>query len=257
MNRHHAAACSQVRLSCHRLFRSHRNGALLGFHKRRLHIRQLSVKTLAARPFFLCFLAIGSHTPFSIKAVKMLRGHVLLVVDRQQAFYVLFLRHADVEAAVPDALFQLFQGAVVLVGLGVDPVDESELPRRGGGGLDIVQVGHVLPEHFPDSGDRLLLQPGLIVVLVVLEGLAGVQGQKLRRVDAPKEVRQSPHPVSDAVGGEDGEIIRAEKEKDQLTLGRLQAVFGELVNAHELPGGQTPPQLLFLFSVQNQDSSHV
>ena len=154
------------------------------------------------------------------------------------------------------ALFQLFEGAVVLAGLEIDPVDKRELPYRGGGGLDIVQMGHIPPEHLPDSGDLLLLQPLLIVVFVALEGLAGVQGQKLRRADAPEEVRQSPYPAHNALGGEDGEVIRAEKKEDQLTLGRLQAVFGELVDAHELPGGQTPPQLLFLFSVQNQDSSH-
>ena len=82
------------------------------------------------------------------------------------------------------------------------------------------------------------------------------QGQKLRRVQALEELRQGPHPVPDAVAGEDGEVIRAEKKKDQLTLGRFQAVFGELVDAHELPGGQMPPQLLFLFSIQDQDSSH-
>ena len=212
----------------------------------------------AGRPFFFfCFLAIEAHAPFSIEAVKTLRSYVLLVVDGQQPLNVLLLRHADMKAAVPDTLLQLFQGAVILVGLEIDPVDEGELPRRGGGGLDIVQVGHVPAEHLPDSGDLLLLQPCLIVVFVALEGLAGVQGQKLRRVQAPEELRQGPYPVSDAVAGEDGEVIRAEKEKDQLTLGRFQAVFGELVDAHELPGGQVPPQLLFLFSIQDQDSSHV
>ena len=120
----------------------------------------------------------------------MLCCHILLVVDGQEPFHILFVRHADVKAAVPDALFQLLQGAVVFIGLGVDPVDENELPRRGGGGLDAVQMGHVPPEHLTDGGDLLLFQPGLVVVLIALKGLTGVQGQELRRVQAPEQVRQ-------------------------------------------------------------------
>ena len=78
-----------------------------------------------------------------------------------------------------------------------------------------------------------------------------VQDQKLRRLHAAEQVRQGADAAPDALGREHGEVIGADKEKDQFTLGRLEAVIGELVDAHELPGGQMPPQLLFLFSIQS------
>ena len=117
-------------------------------------------------------------------------------------------------------------------------------------------MAHVLPEQLPQGGEILLLQPGLIVVLVALEGFAGIQGQQLHCFHTPQQLRQGADAAPDPLGGQDGEVVRADQIKNQLTSGRLQAVIGELVNPHELPGGQMPPQLFFLFSVQ-VDTSYI
>ena len=82
------------------------------------------------------------------------------------------------EALIPEGLLCLPQTAVVLAGLlRPQPVDQGKLPGRGGGGLDLVQVGGVLPQELPDGRELLLLQPLAVPVLVALEGLPGIQGQ--------------------------------------------------------------------------------
>ncbi len=117
-------------------------------------------------------------------------------------------------------------------------------------------MAHVLPQQFPQGGEFLVLQPGLIVVLVALERLTGVQRQKFYRFHTPQQFRQGADTAPDPLGGQNGEVVRADQIKNQLTSGCLQAVIGELVNPHELPGGQMPPQLFFLFSIQDLLSLH-
>ena len=90
-------------------------------------------------------------------------------------------------------------------------------------------MAHVLPQQFPQGGEFLVLQPGLIVVLVALERLTGVQRQKFYRFHTPQQFRQGADTAPDPLGGQ---------------------------NPHELPGGQMPPQLFFLFSIQDLLSLH-
>jgi len=63
-----------------------------------------------------------------------------------------------------------------------------------------------------------------------------------------EQFRQRPHPAPNTFFRQDGQVVRLDQEKDQLTFPDLQAVFGELVNAHELPGRMQLFPRFFLFS---------
>ena len=196
---------------------------------------------------------MAGHTPFSVKIGKLLGGDILLVVDGQDALNVLAISQPDVEPGIPESLFRQpgIGGAVLVLW-----IDQRKLPRRGGGRLDVIQMGGILPQQIPDGGERLLLQPPLVEVLVGLEGLAGVQGQEPDGWGGAQEVAQGAHPGLHPLGGEDGQVVRPEHKKDQLTFGGLDAVIGELGDPHELTGGLALPQLFFLFSVQFSRSLH-
>lgn len=95
------------------------------------------------------------------------------------------------ESQIPQGLLHLPQAADVLAGLLlIQAIDQGKLPGRGGGGLDLVQVGGVLPQEFPDGRELLCLQPLAVPVLVALEGLTGVQGQQADLLGAAQEIRQ-------------------------------------------------------------------
>ena len=194
--------------------------------------------------------------PLAVKAVEMFSGHILLIVNRQQALDVLLFCQPEVESAVLDLLLQPLEIALVTAGFLVQTADKGELAGRGGGGLNLVQMLHVLPEQLPEGGIGFLFQPLLIIALVAQKGLPRVQGQQLHRLHAPEQVGQSQHPVPNAFGGQHREIVRADQKKGQLTLGGFHAVFGELADAHELAGGLALPQLFLLFLVQIDVSFH-
>ena len=151
------------------------------------------------------------------------------------------------EAAIPEAFLRL---PGICRAVLVHRVHQRELPGRGGGRLDVVQVGGVPPQQFPDGRELLLLQPPAVKVLVGLEGFPGVQGQQPHRRGGPEQVSQGGDPAPHPLGGQHGQVIGPEHKKDQLPLGGFHAVIGELGDPHELAGGQALPQLFFLFSVQ-------
>ena len=155
------------------------------------------------------------------------------------------------ESQIPQGLLHLPQAADVLAGLLlILAIDQGKLPGRGGGGLDLVQVGGVLPQEFPDSRELLCLQPLAVPVLVALEGLTGVQGQQADLLGAAQEIRQIFDPAADSLAGQDGQIIRFDHKKGQLPAGGFGAVVGELADPHELPRGLPLPQFLLLLSIQ-------
>ena len=89
--------------------------------------------------------------------VKDFCCHIVRVVYGQQPHDVLLPRLADMEAAVPDALFQPGDlTADIVFSLPVQLKDQRKLPCRGGGGLDIVQMSGVLPQQFPQGRQVLL-----------------------------------------------------------------------------------------------------
>ena len=144
------------------------------------------------------------------------------------------------ESQIPQGLLHLPQAADVLAGLLlIQAIDQGKLPGRGGGGLDLVQVGGVLPQEFPDGRELLCLQPLAVPVLVALEGLTGVQGQQADLLGAAQEIRQIFDPAADSLAGQDGQIIRFDHKKDR-----------ELADPHELPRGLPLPQFLLLLSIQ-------
>ena len=101
------------------------------------------------------------------------------------------------ESQIPQGLLHLPQAADVLAGLLlIQAIDQGKLPGRGGGGLDLVQVGGVLPQEFPDGRELLCLQPLAVPVLVALEGLTGVQGQQADLLGAAQEIRQIFDPAA-------------------------------------------------------------
>ena len=77
-----------------------------------------------------------------------------------------------------------------------------------------------------------------------------IQRQHPQAGRGPQEVRQGAYPALHSFRGEDGEVVRADKKKDQLTLRGFHAALGDLADAHELTGRLMFPQLFFLFSVQ-------
>ena len=112
------------------------------------------------------------------------------------------------ESQIPQGLLHLPQAADVLAGLLlIQAIDQGKLPGRGGGGLDLVQVGGVLPQEFPDGRELLCLQPLAVPVLVALEGLTGVQGQQANLLGAAQEIRQVFDPAADSLAGQ-GLIIK-------------------------------------------------
>ena len=155
------------------------------------------------------------------------------------------------ESQIPEGLLCLPQTADVLAGLlRSQPVDQGELPCRGGGGLDLVQVGGVLPQEFPDGREFLLLQSLAVPILIALEGLTGVQGQQANLLGTAQEICQVFDPAADSLAGQDGQIIRLDHKKDQLPAGGFGAVVGELADPHELPRGLPLPQFLLLLTIQ-------
>ena len=102
------------------------------------------------------------------------------------------------EALIPDPLIHLAElDLVALSALLIQPENQNELPRRGGGGLDLVQMGGVLPQQFPQGGQFLLLQPLAVPLLIALKGLPGVQGQDTQLRHGAQQMGQSCHPAPD------------------------------------------------------------
>ena len=106
------------------------------------------------------------------------------------------------EPLVPDALFQpdhLAAGVFFL--LPVQLKHQCKFPRRGGGGLDGVQMGSILPQQLPEGGIGLPLHPLAVPVLIILEGLAGIQRQQPHGLHAPQQISQGHDLPPDALCG--------------------------------------------------------
>lgn len=75
----------------------------------------LSKKSLGRRAgsgsFFLGFFLLAMYILLSVEIVKYLRGQILLIVDRQQALHILFLRQLHAKPVVADGFLQLTQVA--------------------------------------------------------------------------------------------------------------------------------------------------
>ena len=84
--------------------------------------------------FFFCFffLAIFDHRLFSIHILKEVCGYIVLVINGQQAFYILLIGKADMQPMITDTFLQLAQGAFAHVRLQIPPQNQNKFSCRSG-----------------------------------------------------------------------------------------------------------------------------
>ena len=112
-----------------------------------------------------------------------------------------------------------------------------------------VQMGQILFQQFPHGRLRFLLQSPQVILLVPLEGFAGVQSQNFQGWLGAKKHGEGADTAPDDLWGQDGEVVRLDQEEDPLPGICHDAVGRHADNAHELPGGLPLAQLLFLFPI--------
>ena len=98
------------------------------------------------------------HPPLSVIVIKVICGHILLVVYGQQALDVLGICQPDLKAQIPDTFLCLAQMVLIrLTAAALGTEYDSELPSGSGPGLDIIQLDTVLPQQFPYGRQVFLL----------------------------------------------------------------------------------------------------
>ena len=110
-------------------------------------------------------------------------------------------------------------------------------------------MGHVPLQQLPHGRLRFLLQAPQVILLVSLEGFAGIQCQNLQRGLCAEKHGEGADTAPDDLRGQDGEVVRLDQEEDPLSGICHDAVGRHTDDAHELPGGLPLAQFLFLFSV--------
>ena len=112
-----------------------------------------------------------------------------------------------------------------------------------------VQMGHVPLQQLPHGRLRFLLQSPQVILLVPLEGFAGVQRQNFQRGLGAEKHGEGADAAPDDLRGQDGEVVRLDQEEDPLSEICHDAVGRHTDDAHELPGGLALAQFLFLFPI--------
>ena len=93
------------------------------------------------------------------------------------------------ESQIPECLLHLPQAADVLAGLLlIQAIDQGKLPGRGGGGLDLVQVGGVLPQEFPVAGSSSVSSRWRYQALLRWKDLRGSRASRRASVVSHKRI---------------------------------------------------------------------
>ena len=112
-----------------------------------------------------------------------------------------------------------------------------------------VQMGHVPLQQLPHGRLRFLLQSPQVILLVPLEGFAGVQRQNFQRGLGAEKHGQGADAAPDDLRGQDGEVVRLDQEEGSLSGVCHDAVGRHADNAHKLPCRLPLSQFLFLFPI--------
>ena len=112
-----------------------------------------------------------------------------------------------------------------------------------------VQMGHVPLQQLPHGRLRFLLQAPQVILLVPLEGFAGVQSQNFQGWLGAEKHGEGADAAPDDLRGQDREVVRLDQEEDPLSGICHDAVGRHTDDAHELPGRLPLAQFFFLFSV--------
>ena len=153
------------------------------------------------------------------------------------------------EPVVADGFLQVPQRTFIRVHLFRQGNDQHKFAGGGGGELDGIQMGDVPLQQLPHSRLRFLLQALQVILLILLEGLTGVQSQNFQGWLGAEKHGQGADATPDDLRGQDREVVRLNQEEDPLSGICHDAVGRHTDDAHELPGRLPLAQFLFLFPI--------